>query len=182
MSFDKIESYITKFPLYQYAFIKSDDIDYSEKVRQICKRTCGHYRGSWSCPPAIGKIEKCKERCLRYSDVLVISTVTELEKGTDKEIAESQIEHEKLTDIIREYIMDQGNITYVLTSGWCRKCEKCSFPKDFCKHPYEMHPCIESHGIIVSDLMEQCEMDYYLGGNLYLLFSLIFFRSTDFSD
>ena len=178
MDFENIESYIKQFPLYQYAFIKPDDVEYSEKVRQLCKRSCPHYGASWSCPPAIGKIEKCRETCLKYSDLLVFSTVTELSEASDKEMAAAQAEHERLTKMICSHMTSQGYITYVLSSSWCKNCSKCTFPRDFCRQPEEMYPCIESHGIIVADLMDQCEMDHYLGGSLYLLFSLIYFKEA----
>ena len=178
MSFENIESFINKFPLYQYAFIKPDDVEYSEKVRQVCKRTCSHYGASWSCPPAVGKIEKCKENCLQYTDLLVFSTVTELKGEDGKEEAAAQAEHEKLTKIICDHMLSRGYITYVLSSGWCRNCPKCTFPKDFCRHPDEMYSCIESHGIIIADLMDLCDMDHYLGGGLKLYFSLVFFKDA----
>ncbi len=179
MSFENIESYIEKFPVYQFEFIHPDDIEYSEKVRQLCKRTCPNYAGSWSCPPAIGKIERCKKTCLNYTDVLVFSTVTEIKSESEKETASAQKEHEKLTRILSDYMLSQGYVTYVVSSGKCRNCARCTFPRDFCRHPDEMYPCIESHGIVISDLMEMCDMDYYLGSRLYLLFTLIYFKETD---
>jgi predicted metal-binding protein len=182
LSFENIESFIEKFPVYQYAFIKPDDVEYSEKVRQLCKRACTHYGTSWSCPPAIGKLEKCEEKCLRYTDILVFSTVTELQGGTAQEMETAQKEHEKLTNIICSHMLKEGYITYVLSSSWCKTCQKCTFPKDFCRHPEEMYPCIESHGIMIADLMEKCGMDHYLGGKLYLLFSLVYFKEADTSE
>ena len=178
MDFENIESYIKQFPLYQYAFIKPDDAEYSEKVRQMCKRSCPYYGTSWSCPPAIGKIDKCRENCLKYTDLLVFSTVTELSEITDREMAAAQAEHERLTKMICSEKLRQGYITYVLSSSRCRSCQKCTFPRDFCRHQDEMYPCIESHGIAVSDLMELCDMDYYLGGKLQLLFSLVYFKEA----
>ena len=179
MDIEAIESYIKKFPIYQYAFINPDDVDYSEKVRQRCKRTCPHYGTSWSCPPAVGKADKCKEKCLAYSDLLVFSTMTELSLGSREEKASAQKEHEKLTKIISEHMKDRGYVVYVISSGRCSICQKCTFPRDFCRHQDEMYPCIESHGITVADLAEYCDMDHYLGNGLYLLFTLIYFKDAN---
>ena len=178
LSFENIKSFIDKFPIYQYAFIKPDDVEYSEKVRQVCKRTCPRYGASWSCPPAVGKLEKCRERCMQYTDLLVFSTVTELQEKKQDEAAAAQAEHEKLTKIICDHLLSQGYITYVLSSSWCRRCPKCTFPKDFCRNPDEMYPCIESHGITIADLMDYCDMDHYLGSGLCLLFSLVYFKDA----
>ena len=37
MNFQSIEDYITQFPIYQYAFLSIDDIEFNDKVRTICK-------------------------------------------------------------------------------------------------------------------------------------------------
>ena len=176
MSVENIESFIKKFPIYQYAFIKPDDIEYTEKVRQLCKRTCPHYGTSWSCPPAVGKIEACRENCLSYSDVLIFSTLTEIKDADNGKTAEAQKENERLTDIIRSEMGKWGYTTYVITSGRCQKCRKCTFPKDFCRYPDSMYPCVESQGIMISELAEKYGMDYYMGSRLCLMFSFIYYR------
>ena len=48
---EEIEAFITQFPIYQYAFVKPEDIDFNERVRAICKKECPRYGNSWSCPP-----------------------------------------------------------------------------------------------------------------------------------
>ena len=37
MTQTEIEEYITQFPIYQYAFVKPEDIEFNDRVRQICK-------------------------------------------------------------------------------------------------------------------------------------------------
>ena len=182
MNRECLEEFILQFPIYQYSFMKSEDIEFSEKVRSFCKRSCPHYRESWSCPPAVGKLEQCRDKCLKYTDVLIFSTVTEVdEKEKNIRSGETQKEHEKLTGIINSKMRDLGYITYVISSGYCRICDKCTFPRDYCRHPEEMYPCIESHGIVVSDLIADNDMDYYMGEKLRLMFSLIFFKDTGFA-
>ncbi len=179
MSKELIKEFISDFPIYQYAFLEPEEIEYQPKVRQVCKRTCKYYSNSWSCPPAVGKIEVLKEKCLKYTDVLLFSTFTEI---TDEKFDKVSIqkEHEKLTRIISNRMKDLGYLTYIISSGSCKICDKCTFPKDFCRHPYEMFPCIESHGITVADLLSDCGMDYYMGDKFQLLFSLVFFKDTGF--
>ena len=38
MTQTEIEEYITQFPIYQYAFVKPEDIEFNDRVRQICKK------------------------------------------------------------------------------------------------------------------------------------------------
>lgn len=49
MTQTEIEEYITQFPIYQYAFVKPEDIEFNDRVRQICKKECSRYGASWSC-------------------------------------------------------------------------------------------------------------------------------------
>ena len=179
MSIENIESFIKKFPIYQYVFIKPDDIEHTEKVRQLCKRTCVQYGLSWSCPPAVGKIDKCRENCLEYSDLLVFSTLAEIKNDNEAATAEAQKENDKLTDIIRAEMEKQNYATYVVTSGRCQKCSKCTFPRNFCRYPDNMYPCVESQGIMISDFAEKYGMDYYMGSRLCLMFSFVYFKENE---
>ncbi|MDO4491699.1 MAG: DUF2284 domain-containing protein [Lachnospiraceae bacterium] len=177
MTHAEIEEFITQFPLYQYAFLTPGEIEYDEKTRLFCKHECPGYGSSWSCPPAIGKIAQCKDRCLQYTDALVftsVTRVTDISNPTEK--AKIQVTHEKMTRIIEDFMKENGLLIYTLSSGSCSVCTKCGFPKEKCRHPGDMHPCIESHGIVAADLAEYCNMDYYMGENLLLRFSIIFFR------
>lgn len=176
---EEIEAFITQFPIYQYAFVKPEDIDFNERVRAICKKECPRYGNSWSCPPAVGKVERCRERCYEYEDVLFFSSVTEVKDFTDmEENLKTKKEHEKMTKIIEDYLRSQGLLVYTLSSDSCSICSKCGFPKEHCRHPEQMHPCIESHGIVVANLVEKCNMDYYMGERLLLWYSMIFFKNT----
>lgn len=179
MTREEIESFITQFPIYQYAFIQTEDITFSDKVRTICKKECPRYGTSWSCPPAVGTVEKCEQRCREYPQALFFSSVADVKNGASfKEILDTQREHEKMTQIIENYLKDQALLVYTLSTESCSVCEKCTYPRGGCLHPELMHPCIESHGIVVHHLIEQNLMDYYLGENLILWFSIIFYRDS----
>ena len=39
-----------------------------------------------------------------------------------------------------------------------------------------MHPCLESHGVVVNEIVERESMEYNLGGNTILWFSMVLFR------
>lgn len=177
---EDIEKFITRFPIYQYAFVTPGDIEFNDRVRIICKRECPRYGTSWSCPPAVGKVEKCRERCSRYRQALFFSSVAEVADFTDmQESLKTKKEHEKMTKIIEDHLAGQGLEVYTLSSDSCSVCEKCTFPREQCRHPELMHPCIESHGIVVANLVEKCHMDYYMGEHLLLWFSLIFFNGAE---
>lgn len=178
MTNEEIEVFITKFPIYQYEFIKTDEIEFTDRVRAICKQECPRYGSSWSCPPAVGSVDKCKERCMEYPQALLFSSVADIADVTDiDEAVKTKRDHENMTAVIEKYMRDQSMLVYTLSSDSCCVCDKCSYPKSHCNHQEIMHPCIESHGIVVTNLAEKHLMDYYLGEHLILWFSLVFFKT-----
>ena len=40
MTKEEIETFITQFPIYQYAFVRPEDLEFNERVRAICKKEC----------------------------------------------------------------------------------------------------------------------------------------------
>ena len=174
---EQIEAFITQFPIYQYAFLSPDELEFSDRVRVLCKQECSHYRDSWSCPPAVGKLPACKARCLSFTDGLFFSSVTNVRNPDDeKSILKCKRDHEKLTQIVENRIRKLGAEVFTLTGDCCFVCDKCGFPKEKCQHPDLMHPCIESHGILTANLIESCSMDAYLGEHLIMGFTLILYR------
>lgn len=182
----EIEQLLAGHPLYQYAFVRTSQLLFTQRVREICRQECPRYGRSWSCPPAVGSVEHCREICQTYPDVLFFSTVAEVSDVLNmEETLATRAEHERITTDIERQIRALGLDTYTLSSDSCAICESgenapgCAYPGGACRHPALMHPCIESHGIVVADLVETCEMDYYLGEQILLWFSLILYREAE---
>lgn len=179
MKFKTIEEYITQFPIYQYAFLPTDQIEFNDKVRSICKKECPRYGKSWSCPPAVGSVESCRTKCRKYSHALLFSSVAEVPDYSNMQaLLKSRREHEEITGHIEAYLKKEAWKCYTLSTDSCSICEKCTYPKKSCAHPEIMHPCIESHGILLTKNIEENQMDYYLGEQMVLWFSLIFFNEA----
>ncbi|MGN1183891.1 MAG: DUF2284 domain-containing protein [Oliverpabstia sp.] len=179
MNFQAIEEYITQFPIYQYAFIKTEDIEFNDKVRAICKKECPRYGKSWSCPPAVGTVEQCKSVCRDYTHALLFSSVAEVPDYSDMAaLLKTKREHEEITAEIEAYLKKEAWICYTLSTDSCSICEKCTYPKKSCVHPELMHPCIESHGILLTKNIEENDMDYYMGDTMVLWFSMILIKKA----
>ena len=98
MEIDRIESFVAKHPIYQYSIVPVSEIPFSENVREICKNECNRYGKSWSCPPAVGTVEECRERCMQYKLALVFSTVAETGDAYDFDsVLHTNAEHEDIT-------------------------------------------------------------------------------------
>lgn len=172
----EIENLILEYPIYQYVFLRPEDVMFTERVRTICKQECKRYGTSWSCPPAVGTVDECRDRTLGYTDVLFFSTVTEVAEILDMDqTLATRGPHEEVTTEIEQLLASRGYRVLTLSSESCAICSKCAWPEGKpCRHPDVMHPCIESFGIVVSDLAEKGEMDYYLGEHELLWFTLMF--------
>ena len=173
---EETAEFISQFSIYQYAFIKPEEAFFSDKTVKECRK-CANYRTSWSCPPAIVSFSRCKRECLSYEDVFVFSCLSDRKTEKDAKLSAQFVrEHARITDFTSEFFRSRGVETYVLTSDRCMICEKCTFPKSACRHPDRMHPCIESHGIKMSDLLARCDMDSFFEEGYTVRFSLIFIK------
>ena len=83
--------------------------------------------------------------------------------------------HEAVTRQVRQLLLEQGVRPYVLSTESCATCEKCTYPDAPCRHPEQMFPCVESHGIVVTALAERFGVEYQYGNNVVTWFSLLLY-------
>ena len=167
---------LAALPIYQYEFLQTSDLVFEPKVRQICSGECPMYGTTWSCPPGVGTLERCRERCLQFRDVLLLSTVAEVgDISNMSETLSTRRAHEDITRQAREIFHSAGCRTFVLSSEACRLCAQCAYPSAPCRHPERMFPCIESHCILVTALCERCGIEFLSSPTMVTWFSLIFF-------
>ena len=177
MDRELLERQLAELPLYACEFIRTDELLFSERVRYICRTECAMYGRSWACPPAVGTVEACRERVMGFEEGLLIATVTEVSDIANiEETLATRAPHEEITRQVAELIRAQGLETMTLSTEACAHCAKCTYPDAPCRHPDRMFPCVESHGILVTDLAEKHGIDFMAEGNLVTWFSLILYR------
>lgn len=173
---EMLEEKLAELPLLQYEFIKTGELMFSENIRYICKTECPMYGKTWACPPGVGEVNECQARVLAFEDALCITTVAEVDDIANiEETLSTRAPHEAITRQVRDLFAEQGCETYVLSTEACSHCEKCSYPDEPCRHPEYMFPCVESHGIVVTDIAEKHGIDF-MNGNIVTWFSLILYR------
>lgn len=177
MDREKLIEGLAELPLVQYEFFKTAELPFSERVRQVCRQECGQYGKSWACPPAVGTVEACRERCLAYPDALLLVTMAETADIADLTATlDTREEHEAVTRAANRLVRLQGAETYVLSTESCAICGRCSYPDGPCRHPDRMFPAVESHGILITALAERFGIDFQAGRNIVTWFSLILYR------
>lgn len=177
MNRELLEQQLSELPLYGYFFLDSSQLEFSDRIRWICQNECQMYGKTWACPPGVGTVAECREKCLAYPEFLMIATVTEVEDiSSIEQTLATRPEHEAVTAQVEALVRAQGVQTYTLSTEACAICSQCAYPNEACRHPDKMHPCIESHGIVLSNIAEECGLPFQYGDNVVTWFSLVFFK------
>lgn len=179
-----LDEFIPDYPIFEYRIINTENIDVYERVRKICENECTRYNKTWACPPGTGTLQECKAKIRSYSHALFFSSVAEVSDIMNfEELLSTRHAHEDLTDALADFVRSTGKDVFALSTESCDICPECAYPDQPCRFPDKMHPCLESYGVVVSEIVEQETMEYNLGGNTILWFSMILFRdSKDYSS
>ncbi len=173
-----IESKLLELPLMQYEWILPSELTFKEEVRQICKQECPMYGKSWSCPPAVGTVEECRRCCEDYEGAFLFTTIAEVTDIANlEETLQTRFVHEEITRALGKIFQEEGAQVMLLSSESCAICESCAYCEGGdCRHPEYMIPCIESQGILVTDLAEKYDIPFLSSTNAVLWFGLILYR------
>ncbi len=178
MNREHLEVQLAELPLYAYYFIDPKKLEFSPRIRYICQTECPMYGRSWACPPGVGAVADCEIKCKSYASCLLIGTITEVEDVADIDAClATRGPHEEITNRVRDLLRGQGTEPYVLSSEACAACERCAISDGApCRHPERMHPCVESHGIVLTTTLDALGLDFQYGGNIVTWYSLLFFN------
>ena len=178
MDREKLEQQLLELPLYVYTYIDPNGLEFSDRIRWICQHECPMYGKSWACPPGVGEVSACEQRCKSYTGCLMVGTITEVDDITDIQASlRTRPAHEKITNQIRDMFRQQGIEPYILSTEACAECERCAILDGLsCRMPGRMHPCVESHGINLIPTLEENGLDFQYGSNMVTWYSLLFFN------
>ena len=177
MDIEKLEAQLSELPLYVYFFIDPKTLEFSPRIRWICENECPMYGKTWACPPAVGAVEECRNKCLGYNSCLLIGTIVECEDISDiAATLDTRHDHEKLTNQVRDLMREQGTVPFILSTEACAICERCAYLDGLpCRMPGKMHPCVESHGINIIPTLEENGIEFQFGCNVVTWVSLLFY-------
>ena len=177
MNRELLEEKLADLPLYIYDFIDPKELEFSDRIRWICEHECPMYGRSWACPPGVGSVCHCQEKCLSYENCLMISTIVEVADITNiNETLATRPEHEAVTNQVRDLMRQLGTDPYILSTEACALCDRCAIlDGQPCRFPEKMHPCVESHGINVVPVLEDRGLEFHFGANVVTWISLLFY-------
>ena len=174
---EQVENRLAELPLLSYGLADPKKLEFSQRVRTVCRQECPRYGKTWACPPAVGEVEECRSRCLGYGQCLMIATAAEISDiGNMEEALATRPAHEAVTDQVGKILREAGMEPYILSTEACAICDRCAYlDGEPCRHPEKMHPCVESHGINLVPMLEEQGMDFQFGRNVVTWVSLLFY-------
>jgi len=177
MNRELLEQRLAELPLYVYADVDPAALEFTDRIRWICEHECPMHGRTWACPPAVGSVKRCREKCLSYKNCLMISTIAEVYDIADiEETLATRPAHEDVTNQVRDLFREQGVEPYVLSTEACSICDRCAWlDGQPCRHPDRMHPCVESHGINVIPILDEQGITFQYGENVVTWISLLFY-------
>ena len=177
MNKELLEEKLAQLPLYTYAWIDPEELEFNQRIRWICENECPMYGKTWACPPGVGSVPECRGKCLSYENCLMIATITEVEDITNiEQTLATRPDHEAVTNQVGALLEAQGVRPYILSTEACSLCDRCAILDGKpCRMPEKMHPCVESHGINVIPVLEQCGIEFQYGENVVTWVSLLFY-------
>ncbi|URN84258.1 DUF2284 domain-containing protein [Acetobacterium wieringae] len=174
----EIEKELTQLPILEYVFLEPSAIIFSKEVRDLCEGNgCGMYNTSWACPPAVGSVEQCMQKCLAYDKAMLFTTASEMASSFDMEgWMRARVEHEGVTDQVADIFRQYDKNSLVLSTEGCTLCKKCTYPDAPCRFPERMYPATESYGIMVMQMASALKISYNNGANTVTYFSMVLFN------
>ena len=177
MDRNRLEEGMRELPIVQYEFFDTAELTFSPRVRLVCETDCARWGTSWACPPAVGTVEECRERCLRYPRALLITTMNEVADIADlEETLTTRAPHEEVTRQVNALLQAQGAETYPLSTESCAVCKNCTYPEQPCRYPDKMFESLEGYGILVTELAERLKIPFLDENHLITWFSLVLYR------
>lgn len=172
---------IDKTKVFQYGIVKTWDIEFLQEVREMCKNDlCRHYGKTWACPPAVGTVDECRERCLKYEKMLVFTGKFMLEDSYDIEgMLQGMKDFKQIARQVESAIKPYLNEYQILSNEGCDLCKICTYPHAPCRFPEKLHHSIEGYGIIVSELAKKANVNYINGQNSITYFGALLFNEKD---
>ena len=156
-------------------WIDTQTLTFHENIRRLCEgNQCRSYGKTWACPPAVGTLDECRVRCLRYSRMLLFSRKYDLEDSFDLEgMQAGHRAFKSLSDALYEKIKPYLSDFLLLSNEGCARCATCTYPAAPCRFPERLFHSLEGYGFIVSDLCKMTGIRYINGQNTVTYFGAL---------
>lgn len=174
---DDIRAMLDEVGVFQYGIVPVDELVFSEDVRKMCEvNTCRKYNTTWACPPAVGTVDECRERCRRFKRMLLFSVKYDLEDSFDYEgMTEGMAKFKETSRALAERVKLRLEAHFVLSNEGCGLCSACTYPDAPCRFPDRVQGSLEGYGFFVNQLAKSAGIHYINGANTVTYFGAVLF-------
>ncbi len=171
------KEWMEKIGVYQHGEIAPKNIVFYPEIRKLCAdNVCRVYGKTWACPPAVGTLDVCREKCCSFQNATVFSGKYSLEDPFDYEgMIAGQQAFKSLCDQVHAAAGQRYSHFLLLANGGCTKCKTCTYPTAPCRMPETLYPAVEGFGINVSEIASQAGIDYRGEKNTLFYFGLLLY-------
>lgn len=157
--------------------ISADIIACDDDIRALCAPDkCGNYGSGWICPPGCGSMEKCRETVAGYKNAILLQSVSgDVDFNNSGEMLGVTQEHNRLAVKLFDKIREEQGDAYLLTTGGCDLCEKCTFPDEPCRIPGKNRGSLSAFGINVTKLCEKAGMEFSFAAGIMRMMACILY-------
>lgn len=168
---------IKEIGIHQFGIISTRDIFFDQEIRKICENNvCRLYGKTWACPPAVGTIDECRQRCYQYATAMVFNAVYSLDNSFDfKGMMRGHDAFKNLCDRLYLWIKPQLPSFLILSNEGCKRCKNCTYPLERCRYAEMLFPSLEGFGINVAKLAETAKIKYMNGQNTVTYFGMLLY-------
>ena len=135
------------------------------EVRDMCSADqCRSYGRSWSCPPAVGSLERSAEKAAGYHRGIIVQTTGQLRR---------EIDYHTIFAVNRMHVSNFAAFTrqvralfpgcLPMGAGACSICRRCTYPDRPCRHPDKLIISMEAYGLVVNDVCRESGLAYNYG-------------------
>ena len=147
--------------------VDAEKVQPLQEVRDMCAvNTCQRYGACWSCPPACGTLDECREKLSRYRTGLVVQVAGELEDSWDFEGMQALEERQKKAfSTLLPQLRERLGELLPLGTGCCTVCSECTYPDAPCRFPDKAVSSMEAYGLLVNQVCTDAGLRYNYGPN-----------------
>lgn len=167
MDFERLKEMALEAGFTHVSRLNVDGIELQDAVRDMCAANqCGQYGQNWSCPPACGSLDECRDRLKEYHDGILVQTVGELEDIFDYEgMVEIEARHKEQFLHLHDELLEICRQVLPIGVGCCTRCKTCTYPEQPCRMPNKRISSMEAYGMIVMQVCKDNGMGYYYGSD-----------------
>lgn len=158
--------------------VPTAELRFHEETRAICAaNSCGSYDTCWACPPAVGTLDECRERCRGFEKMQLFSRAYLLEDSFDFEgMSEAMADFKRRVLAAAPALRDEAGECLILSNEGCGQCASCTWPDAPCRFPDRLFPSIEGYGFVVSELAASAGIRYSNGPNTVTFFGAVLYN------